>query len=195
MPPGSPGTPVLALRRPVPRAACQVGPRGDAELAVDLPQVVLDGAGADEQVRGNLPVPLPLTGEAGDVGLLGSQHADRVDAALPGLFTGGPEPDPGAFGECIGTHVSEHVVSSAELGTRIASPQVVVQQLVDRLAGIANRAGAREQRERFDRRRHRRIRWRHGVGKYALDHEHAPPPVHPGYTRPISWSPESTGIT
>jgi hypothetical protein len=73
--------------------------------------------------------------------------------------------------------------------------QVVVQQLVDRLAGIANRAGAREQRERFDRRRHRRIRWRPGVGEYALDHEHAPPPVHPGHTRPISWSPESTGIT
>lgn len=53
--------------------------------------------------------------------------------------------------------------------------QVVVQQLVDRLAGIANRAGARRE--------------------YPLDHEHAPPPVHPGHTRPISWSPESTGIT
>jgi hypothetical protein len=31
-------------------------PAGDAELAEDLVQVVLDGAGADEQPAGDLPV-------------------------------------------------------------------------------------------------------------------------------------------
>jgi hypothetical protein len=49
----------------------QVGAGGDAELGVDLGQVLADGVGAHEQLLGDLQVAQPLAGEAGDLQLLG----------------------------------------------------------------------------------------------------------------------------
>ena len=53
---------------------------------------------------------------------------------------------------------------------------------VDRLAGIANRAGAREQRERFGRRRHRGIRG--ALGSAIRPRPRAPPAVGPSGAHP-----------
>src|SRR6187200_3289083 len=59
--------------------AAQLLARADLELGEDLAQVVLDGARADEQLRADLRIRLPVAGHAGDLRLLG-----REDVA--GLF-------------------------------------------------------------------------------------------------------------
>jgi hypothetical protein len=45
----------------------ELGARGEAELGVELVQVVADGVAADEQPLGDLLVAQPLPGEAGDL--------------------------------------------------------------------------------------------------------------------------------
>jgi hypothetical protein len=62
MPPTSPG-----------EDAVELGARGDAELAEDLPEVVLDGVCADEQAGADLGVRQPVAGQPGYLSLLGGQ--------------------------------------------------------------------------------------------------------------------------
>ena len=65
----------------------------DAELGEHLAQVVLNGAGADEQAGTNLRVRQTLSGQPRDLGLLGSQRfasrAGRLGGALTGCLAGG----------------------------------------------------------------------------------------------------------
>src|SRR4051795_667833 len=61
----------------------QLGARGDAELRVDLAQVVLDRPPAEEQPRGDLRVAQPvLDHELGDLQLLGGEVVERAGVAL-----------------------------------------------------------------------------------------------------------------
>jgi hypothetical protein len=62
----------------------------DAELGEDLPQVVGDGGGADEQLRGDLGVGGALADQTGDQRFLRGQGIGRLDGALPGVPGGGP---------------------------------------------------------------------------------------------------------
>ena len=70
---------VGAARVPrAPQCAAQLPARADAELGEHLAQVVLDGARADEQLRADLRVRLPVGGEAGDLRLLRRQGVGAV---------------------------------------------------------------------------------------------------------------------
>src|SRR5262247_4733044 len=91
--------------RSVPRRRCllvganrpgELAAIGDAKLAEDLAQVVLDGAGADEQPGGDLPVGQVPGDQPGDLLLLRGEHRRGPGAARAGSFAGGAQlgPDP-----------------------------------------------------------------------------------------------------
>lgn len=65
----------------------QLGAGGDAELGVDLVQVVADRVGAQEQPLSDLLVAQPLGGQVGDLELLGVSRwrllGSRVRAVSP----------------------------------------------------------------------------------------------------------------
>src|SRR5690348_7005257 len=65
--------------------AGELAARADAELGEDLPQVVGDGGGADEQLRGDLRVGGAVAGQAGDQRFLCGQGIWRLDGVLPGV--------------------------------------------------------------------------------------------------------------
>src|SRR5215472_4619413 len=67
----------------------ELGAAGDAELAEDLVQVVLHGAGADEQPGGDLPVGQLPGHHPGDQRLLRREHLRGSGAARPGPRAGG----------------------------------------------------------------------------------------------------------
>jgi hypothetical protein len=73
--------------------------RADAELGEDLPQVVDDGGGAEEQLRGDLRVGGALAGEAGDQRFLRGKGIWRLDGVLPGVPAGRPQLDARPFGK------------------------------------------------------------------------------------------------
>ena len=59
--------------------------RADAALGEDLPQVVGDGGGADEQLRGDLRVGGAFAGQAGDQRFLRGKGIWRLGSLLPGV--------------------------------------------------------------------------------------------------------------
>ena len=61
--------------------------------------MVVDGAGADEQLRGDLLVGGAVGGEARDLCFLGGEVIAGLDGPLAGVLAGRLEFDPGAFGE------------------------------------------------------------------------------------------------
>src|SRR5215208_4601959 len=63
------------------QAARERGPRADAELAIDVGEMRLDGPVADEERRRDLPVRPPLGDERGDPLLGGGQPAVGRSAA------------------------------------------------------------------------------------------------------------------
>src|SRR5262249_48363790 len=70
---------------------------GDAKLAEDLPQVVFDGAGADEQPGGDLPVGQVPGDQPGDLLLLRGEHRRGPGAARAGPLAGGTQLAAGPF--------------------------------------------------------------------------------------------------
>src|SRR5215471_14663095 len=111
-------------RRSIPRRGCllaatecpgELGAAGDVELAEDLAQVVFDGAGADEQPGGDLPVGQVLGDQAGDLLLLRGQHLLGLGGARAGPFAGGAQFARGSFGESVGSHGREHLMREAQL--------------------------------------------------------------------------------
>ena len=71
----------------------------DSELAKRLAQVIVDGAGADEQLGRDFLVGRTLGREAGDLCLLRGQLVTRLDAPFTRVLAGRLELDPGALGE------------------------------------------------------------------------------------------------
>ncbi len=99
-----------------PRAArCYLPAGRDAELRGDLAQVPFDGVRADEELRADLGVRQPVTGQARDLRFLGGESGARLDGALAYRLAGGLELAPGAFRERLDPHVAEHLVRDAQL--------------------------------------------------------------------------------
>ena len=74
-----------------------------------------DGAGADEQFRGDLAVAASVSGQPDDVLLLRSELAVGVDLAFADLLAGGEEFPARALGEGVGADRVEQVVGGAQL--------------------------------------------------------------------------------
>src|SRR5713226_7744513 len=98
------GGPCSPSRSSVPLRRCpfvvqerpgELGPGGDAEFAENLAQVVFDGAGADEQPGGDLPVRQVPGDQPGDLRLLRGKHSWSVGAARAGPLSGGAQFGPG----------------------------------------------------------------------------------------------------
>src|SRR5690348_11291759 len=70
-------------------ALAEVFAGGDAEFGEHVAQVPLDGAGADEQVGGDLLVGVPVAGQLGDLGFLGGEVGEGLDCAFAHRFAGG----------------------------------------------------------------------------------------------------------
>ena len=85
--------------------------RADAELGEDLPQVVGDGGGADEQLRGD-PGSGAVAGQAGDQRFLRGQGIWRLDGVLPGVPAGRPQLGARPFGERRGADRVEDLVNA-----------------------------------------------------------------------------------
>jgi hypothetical protein len=69
--------------------------------------VVVDGAGADEQLRGDFLVGGTTCRKPGDLCFLGGKVVARVRGAFAGVLAGRFELDPGAFGERLHAEVRE----------------------------------------------------------------------------------------
>src|SRR5215467_3202824 len=127
-------------RRSIPRRGCllaatecpgELGAAGDATLAEDLAQVVFDGAGADEQPRGDLPVGQVVGDQAGDLLLLRCEHLRGPGAARAG---------PG--GERRHAHLIEHRKRGAQLVPRVVAAALAAQPLAVAGAPGPARGGA-----------------------------------------------------
>ena len=77
----------------------ELGAGFDPELAKYLAQVIVDSAGADEQLGGDLLVGGTVGGEAGDLCFLWGQVVAGLDGPFAGVLAGRLELDPGSFGE------------------------------------------------------------------------------------------------
>src|SRR4029077_17206452 len=71
----------------------------DAELGKDLAQVVADGGGADEQLRGDLRVGGAVAGQAGDQAFLPGKSIGGLDGLLACVPAGGPQLGARPFGK------------------------------------------------------------------------------------------------
>src|SRR5437016_14264068 len=65
--------------------------RPDAELPIDVPQVVLDRLRAEEEFRGGLARRAAAGEEQRDLELLGRQVSERAGVAPPRRFPGGAQ--------------------------------------------------------------------------------------------------------
>jgi hypothetical protein len=77
------------------------------ELAERLAEVVVDGAGADEELSGDLWVGRTVGREAGDLCFLGGKVVERLDGPFARVLAGRLEFDAGAFGERLHTELRE----------------------------------------------------------------------------------------
>ena len=101
--------------------ARELGAGCHAGLPVYLAQVVVDGGGAEEQLRGDVPVAVALADEPGDLCLLRRELVFGLGYSLAGVFPGGQQLGPGSFGKSFGAHGLEHVVGGAQLLARVTA--------------------------------------------------------------------------
>src|SRR6266851_2128359 len=107
----------------------------DAELGEDLAQVVGDGSGADEQLRGDLRVGGAVAGQAGDQRFLRGQGIGRLDGVLPGVPAGRPQLDARPSGKRRGADGVEDLVRAAELIAGVTPAPLAAQPLAVQQAG------------------------------------------------------------
>src|SRR3954470_18564335 len=109
------------------KRAAQLLAGADLELGEHLAQVVLDGAGADEQLGADLRVRLPVARHAGDLGLLGREDVAGLRRAPGRGLAGGQQLAAGALGERLGPDSVEVVVRGSKLLARVGAPVVATQ--------------------------------------------------------------------
>src|SRR5947208_1959305 len=106
--------------------AGQVAARGHVELSEHFAEVVVDGAGADEQFRGDLRVGGSAGCQRRDLDLLGREVVAGPRAALAGGFPCCDQLQPRTLGEAGRTHVLEPRTGGpqvlAGLGAALAPP-------------------------------------------------------------------------
>jgi hypothetical protein len=90
----------------------------DSELAKRLAEVIVDGARADEQLRGDLLIGGTVGREARDLRFLMGQVVTRLDRPFTHVPAGRLELEPGALGESVDSHVGEHLVCGLQLVAR-----------------------------------------------------------------------------
>src|SRR5580693_7920056 len=91
----------------------------DAELGVHLAQVPLDRARADEQLGADLRVGLPLTGEPGDLRLLGGELLAHLYSVRADRLPGGKQLTASALRERLEAHRGAHPVGRTQLLARV----------------------------------------------------------------------------
>src|SRR3954454_19485036 len=98
----------------------QLDARGDAELGVDLAQVVLDRPPAEEQPRGDLRVAQAVVDdELGDLELLRGEVVERARVALAGRLAGRAQLGPRALGPRLGPEPLELGHGGAQVLPRV----------------------------------------------------------------------------
>jgi len=107
----------------------QAGAPGDAELLVNLAQVVVDGGRAEEQPGGDVPVGCSLRRQPGDLGLLRGEPRAVLFGALHNVLAGGGQFGAGPLGEPAGAHPLETLKGSAELVAGVAPAPLAAQPL------------------------------------------------------------------
>src|SRR5215470_15004944 len=132
------GSTAARSARSAPRRGCllagaecpgELGPAGDVQLAEDLAQVVLHGAGADEQPGGDLPVGQVPGDQPGDLLLLRGEHRGGPGAAWAGPLAGGAQLAAGPFDEGRHAHRVEHRKRAAQLIPGVAAAALAAQPL------------------------------------------------------------------
>src|SRR4051794_25760760 len=96
------------------RNAAELVAGGDVQLQEDLAQVVLNRAGADEQLCADLWVGETVSGQSSDVRLLGREHATCVVRTPPGSLSRGRELVTGALGEALDPDLAERLVGGSK---------------------------------------------------------------------------------
>src|SRR3954453_8531835 len=97
----------------------ELGAGGDAELAEHVAKVEVDGARADEQPGGGVPVGQPLPDQAGHLPFLRRQLVDGGDVAAAGGLPGGPQLLRGPGGPPGGAEVLEHLERGTQVRARV----------------------------------------------------------------------------
>src|SRR3954452_7227368 len=97
------------------RQGDQLGAGGHAELAEDIAEVEVDGARADEQLRGGVPVGQPLPDQPGDLALLRGQVGGGRDVAPARGLAGGAQLLRRPLGPRGGTELLEQGESGAQV--------------------------------------------------------------------------------
>jgi hypothetical protein len=100
-------------------------------------QVVLDGAGADEQLCADLTIRAPVPSKFGDLPLLGSQLSPRVICPLPHLLAGGRKLTLSARGERAGPHGQEQLARGPQLFASVDPPVLAAEPLAVEKVGTA----------------------------------------------------------
>src|SRR5690606_24223543 len=104
--PGTSGVPGAAARGT--QRATQLAAGTDAELREHLAEVVLDGAGADEQLTADLGVRVAVRGQRRDLRLLRCEQILSVDAAGAGGASGRDQFPTGPVRKRSGAERVEH---------------------------------------------------------------------------------------
>src|SRR3954452_1362462 len=100
-----------------------------AQLVVHLPQVVRDGARADEEPGADLGVRQAVGGEPRDLCFLRGQVVARLDAPLAGVLRGRVELDAGALREVLSPDCAEQALSHAQMPTGLEPAPLPAQRL------------------------------------------------------------------
>src|SRR5690242_489907 len=93
----------------------------DSELAERFAEVVVDGAGADEQLGSDLLVRGTVGREAGDLCFLRRQVIARLDRPFAGVLAGRLELDSRTLGERFHPELRAQSVGAVELLARVES--------------------------------------------------------------------------
>src|SRR4051812_36991161 len=107
--------------------ASQLTPRADVELREDFAQVVLNRAGADEQLRADLGIGAAVGGQPRDLRLLGGEVVARLGGPAGHGLAGGQQFATGAFGERLGPGETEHLVRSTQLPSGVHAAAVAAE--------------------------------------------------------------------
>ena len=101
----------------------------DVELGEHLAEVVLGGAGADEELRTDLWVGVACGRQASDLRLLCREDVVRVHGALPHRLARRLELEAGPPGERLRPEPAEHVVRRAQVLAGVHPPLLAPEPL------------------------------------------------------------------
>ena len=108
---------------------CELRAGGDSELPEHLAQVVLDGAGAHEQLGSDLPIPFPAAHQGSYLGFPWSELLRVTDDLFTDAITCGAQLHAGSLGEGVETRGLEHVQGCVQVGACVAPSALAAKPL------------------------------------------------------------------